>query len=632
MKSINEGVYDPNILKAIFLAGGPGSGKSSVANVIFGVDDIMKSTSATGLKQVNSDPAFEMFLKKAGVSPKSLALMTDKIFQYYTDNPNAPRQKSRRMKKKLQDMYEDGRLGLVLDGTGANFSKIAKRKKRLESIGYDCSMVFVNTSLKVAQERNLKRDRVLPADLLEKNWSDVQNNMGKFQSLFGSNFTIVDNTEDTDDLSLMHKDKIKAISRLTNKPLKNKVGKKWIQDQLRMKSLGESKIPIYNEPLTLGQELAYKILLETISQEELDNFIIENATGGAEVDDGPTTWFNNLDHYKSEANAMADRLGMQVINYIMDDGDFKSFQDPYSSNAVSYFPAGVPGEDTPTNPTDYKSTKAFSAWKKLIKKIAGKLGTKFLTFKDVEIPKKDQDGDKIEEPNKVDKNPLKEGVNDKYIFKAIFLAGGPGSGKSTVINKLFNDPSSKQIKSLTSTGLKVVNLDQALEYLKKKHNIPANSDDMTDAERSTDGKLMGRSVKIAKKQLENYLSGKLGIIIDGTGASSNVLLGKKSSIEALGYDTYMIYVNTTLETALERNANRPERKLLDKVVERVWQKVHDNLNTFSSAFGSNFVKVEADGNMLDKLPSGTKSSVMKFLNKPVKNKEALKWIKKSKEL
>jgi len=322
---------------------------------------------------------------------------------------------------------------------------------------------------------------------------------------------------------------------------------------------------------------------------------------------------------------MADRLGMKVVDYIMNDGDFQSFQDPYSSNTVSYFPAGVAGKTTPSNPTDYKATQAFSAWKKLIKQIAGKLGTKFLTFKDVEIPKKAPDGEKIEEP-------LTEGINDKYIFKAIFLAGGPGSGKSTVINKLFNDPSSKQIKSLTSTGLKVVNLDQALEYLKKKHKIPADSDAMTDAERSLDGKLMGKSVKIAKKQLENYLDGKLGIIIDGTGASSNALFGKKKSIEALGYDTYMVYVNTTLETALQRNANRPERKLLDKVVERVWQKVHDNFNTFKSGFGSNFVKVEADGNMIEKLPPGTKSAVMSFLNKPVKNKEALKWIKKSKKL
>lgn len=626
MKSINEGVYDPNILKAIFLAGGPGSGKSYAASKVFGVADIMKSTSATGLKQVNSDPAFEMFLKKSGVDPKNLSKMTDKVFKYYTDNPNAARQKARRMKAKLQAMYEDGKLGLVLDGTGANYSKIAKRKKRLEAQGYDCSMVFVNTSLKVAQERNLKRDRVLPADLLEKSWMDVQNNMGKFQSLFGSSFVIIDNTE-VGNFNKMHADKIKGVSRLVSKPLKNPIGKKWIQDQLKLKSLGESKITIPNEPLTLGEEIAFTTILETISQEELDRFIIEsNSTNltGADVDDGPTGWYNSLAHFKDASTKMADRLGMKVVDYIMNDGDFQSFQDPYSSTSPSFFPAGLPGEGTPSNPKDYKSSQAYALWKKHIQQIASKLGIKFLSFKD-EIPSKSPDGEKIEEP-------LTEGINDKYIFKAIFLAGGPGSGKSTVINKLFNDPSSKQIKSLTSTGLKVVNLDQALEYLKKKHKIPADSDAMTDAERSLDGKLMGKSVKIAKKQLENYLDGKLGIIIDGTGASSNALFGKKKSIEALGYDTYMVYVNTTLETALQRNANRPERKLLDKVVERVWQKVHDNFNTFKSGFGSNFVKVEADGNMIEKLPPGTKSAVMSFLNKPVKNKEALKWIKKSKKL
>ena len=92
---LSEGVYDPNILKAVFLAGGPGSGKSYSVNQIFGVDDVMKSTSAIGLKVVNSDPAFEMFLKKSGVNPKNLSKMTDKVFQYYTSkSPSSVRSKA----------------------------------------------------------------------------------------------------------------------------------------------------------------------------------------------------------------------------------------------------------------------------------------------------------------------------------------------------------------------------------------------------------------------------------------------------------------------------------------------------------------------------------------------------------
>jgi len=49
-KELQEGVYDPNILKAFFLAGGPGSGKSYV---------VKRTTGGMGLKVVNSDEVFE---------------------------------------------------------------------------------------------------------------------------------------------------------------------------------------------------------------------------------------------------------------------------------------------------------------------------------------------------------------------------------------------------------------------------------------------------------------------------------------------------------------------------------------------------------------------------------------------
>ena len=58
--------------------------------------------------------------------------------------------------------YMEGRLGMIIDGTGHNFQKIKKEKKQLEALGYDCYMVFVNTTLPVAQERNKKRARRLP--------------------------------------------------------------------------------------------------------------------------------------------------------------------------------------------------------------------------------------------------------------------------------------------------------------------------------------------------------------------------------------------------------------------------------------------------------------------------------------
>ena len=80
---IIEGVDDPGILKCVFMAGGPGSGKSFTAMEIFGIDKKLKSSfSASGLKNVNSDAAFEAGLKKHGINPKDLAYI-EKIIQNF---------------------------------------------------------------------------------------------------------------------------------------------------------------------------------------------------------------------------------------------------------------------------------------------------------------------------------------------------------------------------------------------------------------------------------------------------------------------------------------------------------------------------------------------------------------------
>ena len=63
---LSEGVFDKGILKAVFMAGGPGSGKTYVASQIFGIPSKKINISASGLKTVNSDTEFEFLLKKYG--------------------------------------------------------------------------------------------------------------------------------------------------------------------------------------------------------------------------------------------------------------------------------------------------------------------------------------------------------------------------------------------------------------------------------------------------------------------------------------------------------------------------------------------------------------------------------------
>ena len=212
---LQEGVYDPNILKAFFMAGGPGSGKSYV---------VQRTTGGLGLKVVNSDEIFEKKLKAAGLSlkmPDNEQSMRDPI-----------RDKSKVLTKKRKVGYLEGRLGLVIDGTGHDYEKIAYQARQLEELGYDTFMIFVNTSLDIALQRNAERKRSVPESIVIKSWNDVQKNIGKFQNYFRGNFVIVDNNSKDEDIMGMA---IKRVRALARKKLQNGRGKAWIARELQLR-------------------------------------------------------------------------------------------------------------------------------------------------------------------------------------------------------------------------------------------------------------------------------------------------------------------------------------------------------------------------------------------------------------
>ena len=224
MKEFNElqeGLQDPNIFKAFFLAGGPGSGKSYV---------VRKTTGGTGLRVVNSDDAFETMLKKAGLSlkmPDEEAVPRDAV-----------RDRAKVVTKKREKNYVDGRIGLIIDGTGRDYDKIAKQATELKQIGYDVHMIFVNTSLDVALERNAQRSRSVPEPIVVKSWKDVQSNIGKFSRYFRSNFVVVDNNDATEDVVVQV---FKQIKGLLKKKVRNPAAHQWID--MEMKRRGITKKP-----------------------------------------------------------------------------------------------------------------------------------------------------------------------------------------------------------------------------------------------------------------------------------------------------------------------------------------------------------------------------------------------------
>ena len=244
---LNEGVYDKGILKAVFMAGGPGSGKSYVASQLFGIPKNI-NVSVAGLKSVNSDTEFEFLLRKYGFETFGTGKLDidkwpDDVFDMIAGGDEDSedmtlRKKAKLMTKDRKEKYMEGRLGMIIDGTGHNYAKLSKEKKQLEALGYDCYMVFVNTSLQVAKERNQARARTLPDNILTKSWKDVQANLGKFQGLFGSNFAVVDNSKFLSEKDAQAKFGMitkKYINKFVSKPIKNHIGKAWVKHQKALK-------------------------------------------------------------------------------------------------------------------------------------------------------------------------------------------------------------------------------------------------------------------------------------------------------------------------------------------------------------------------------------------------------------
>jgi len=213
---ITEGVYDPSIFKAFFLGGGPGSGKSWVSE---------RALSGMGLKVINSDNSFSNMLKREKMSLN---------FATYTDKEIVRRDKIRSKSKQVAGMQLglalEGRLGLIIDSTARDVEKIQMEAKNLRSLGYDIHMVFVNTSIDVALERNRNRLRKLPDAIVIDSHRQIQKNMGRLQRIFGGrNFLVVDNNKLAEDVNpIVHK----RIRSMIDRAPTSYQAVKWIHREL----------------------------------------------------------------------------------------------------------------------------------------------------------------------------------------------------------------------------------------------------------------------------------------------------------------------------------------------------------------------------------------------------------------
>jgi len=198
------------------------------------------------------------------------------------------------------------------------------------------------------------------------------------------------------------------------------------------------------------------------------------------------------------------------------------------------------------------------------------------------------------------KQTLLEGVYDPGIFKAFFLAGGAGSGKSysaekstgSAAGKFEWHPSMNKVKpgKTGPYGLKVVNYDEQLEFGLMKDKMHSDMTKYSEAETMEKERIRKKGKKKTKKREQLWINGRLGLIIDGTAKNPTKLSVTKQDLEAVGYSTYMIFVNTSLDVALQNNAGR-SRRLKDEVVRATWDEVQQVKDQLANLFPGRFVEI-----------------------------------------
>jgi len=239
-QDIVEGVYDPGIFKAFFLAGGAGSGKSYSAEKATGSsagkfqwDDSMDKlkpgkVGPYGLKVVNSDEQLEYGLMKAKMSSNMKSYTDDE-----TTKKELIRAKSKKVTAKREQLWVNGRLGLIIDGTAHDVRKLGIRKKKLEDIGYDTYMIFVNTDIDVALQQNNARSRKLPDEIVRKTWDEVQGIKMELSNLFPGGFVEIVNNRAGEDV---FRKSFVEIGKLIKLPPNKPAAKMWIAHELEQKS------------------------------------------------------------------------------------------------------------------------------------------------------------------------------------------------------------------------------------------------------------------------------------------------------------------------------------------------------------------------------------------------------------
>ena len=155
----------------------------------------------------------------------------------YTDDETTKKELIRARGKKVtlkrEQLWVRGRLGLIIDGTAHNLSKLTIKKKELEDVGYDTYMIFVNTSLDIALQQNQDRARKLKDDVIHRTWEEVQAIKDGLANLFVGGFVEIVNNRAGEDV---FRKAFVEVGKLIKTPPNKPAAKMWIAHELESKA------------------------------------------------------------------------------------------------------------------------------------------------------------------------------------------------------------------------------------------------------------------------------------------------------------------------------------------------------------------------------------------------------------
>jgi predicted kinase len=187
---------------------------------------------------------------------------------------------------------------------------------------------------------------------------------------------------------------------------------------------------------------------------------------------------------------------------------------------------------------------------------------------------------------------IHENVN-RGLFKAIFVTGGPGSGKDVIIREAIAESRAVEL-----------NATQAFDYLADKQKL---------AEKTSD---------FRRESIRN----RGPLIINGPADSIDKINHIKEELEELGYSTMMVFVNTTNEISQERNT-KLSRMMVESIRYDKWSQAQKNKRIFSESF-DDFIQIDNTGSLesIEEDITNTYININAFIENKSYNDVSLSWL------